>query len=253
MYNFFGMLNQEWLIETGISLIKILLFLLIGFWIINRVSKIITIFLRKAHIQESMISFLDSVSKFTLRIILIISILEMMGVNMTSIMANIASGILLIINKPFIIGDYIKVDNVSGTVSKIEMVFTTLTTDDEKVVIIPNSKLISSNIIRQSVCDLYKCNLSYTVSNLKNFKEIKKQIEKFTILDNKISQIPSPTICVKEISEGKSYLEISFFCEKRNMESVSQKLGENINHVFKSKNIDVLEKSVNSKSKTENK
>ena len=271
MYNFFGMLNQEWLIETGISLIKILLFLLIGFWIINRVSKIITIFLRKAHIQESMISFLDSVSKFTLRIILIISILEMMGVNMTSIMAalgaslvtiglalkdslaNIASGILLIINKPFIIGDYIKVDNVSGTVSKIEMVFTTLTTDDEKVVIIPNSKLISSNIIRQSVCDLYKCNLSYTVSNLKNFKEFKKQVEKFTILDNKISQIPSPTICVKEISEGKSYLEISFFCEKRNMESVSQKLGENINHVFKSKNIDVLEKSVNSKSKTENK
>ena len=276
MFNFFNISNsipddsQKWFIEMGINITKILLFLLIGFWLINRASKILTIFLRKARMQQGMISFLDSVSKFTLRMILIISVLDMMGVNMTSIMAalgaslvtiglalkdslsNIASGILLILNKPFIIGDYIKVENVSGTVSKIEMVFTTLTTDDNKVVIIPNSKLISSNIVRQSICDLHKCHLNYKVNNLKNFKDIKKQIEKFTILENKISQIPSPNINIKEIPEDKSYIELSFFCEKRNMESVSQRLSENIRIALKNKNILILEESINSKSEEEN-
>lgn len=276
MFNFFNIMNsipddsQKWFIEMGINITKILLFLLVGFWLINRASKILTIFLRKAHMQQGMISFLDSVSKFTLRMILIISILDMMGVNMTSIMAalgaslvtiglalkdslsNIASGILLILNKPFIIGDYIKIENVSGTVSKIEMVFTTLTTDDNKVVIIPNSKLISSNIVRQSICDLHKCRLNYTVNNLKNFKDIKKQIEKFTILENRISQIPAPNIYTKEVSEDKSYIELSFFCEKRNMEAVTQKLNENIKYTLKNKNILVLEECINNRSEEEN-
>jgi small conductance mechanosensitive channel len=247
--------SQKWFLGIGINAAKILLFLLIGFFIINRVNKIFTMFLRKTHVGQGMISFLDSVSKFTLRIILIISALDMMGVNMTSIMAalgaslvtiglalkdslsNIASGILLILNKPFIIGDYIKVEGTAGTVSKIEMVFTTLTTDDNKVVIIPNSKLISSSIVRQSICDLHKCRLSYKVSNLINFKDIKKQIEKFTILENRISQIPSPDICLKAISGEESIVELSFFCEKRNAEAVTQKINENIKNTLKNKNI----------------
>ena len=259
--------SQRWFFEMGINITKILFFLFIGFWVINRASKILTIFLRKAHMEQSMISFLDSVSKFTLRMILIISILDMMGVNMTSIMAalgaslvtiglalkdslaNIASGIILILNKPFIIGDYIKLENVSGTVSKIEMVFTTLITDGNKeVVIIPNSKLISSNIVRQSICDLYRCHISYTVGNLPNgFKDIKKQMEKLTIIDSRISQIPSPNISLKKIIDDKSYIEVSFFCEKRNMESVIGKFSEGVKSILKNKNITLLEESLNKK------
>lgn len=277
MFDFFNIINsipddsQKWFFEIGINITKILLFLLIGFWLINRASKILTIFLRKAHMEQGMVSFLDSVSKFTLRVILIISILDMMGVNMTSIMAalgaslvtiglalkdslaNIASGILLILNKPFIIGDYIKIEGVSGTVSKIEMVFTTLNTDDNKVVIIPNSKLISSNIVRQSICDLHKCQLNYTVDSLNGFKDIKKQIEKFTILDNRISQIPSPNIHLKKIEDNKSYMEISFFCEKRNIESVTEKFTQNIKSIFKNKKILILEETINNNLLEENK
>ena len=73
----------------------------------------------------------------------------------------------------------------------------------------------------------YKCMIE---NNPKFNIEFKKQVEKFTILDNKISQIPSPNICVKEISEGKSYLEISFFCKlsKRQYKIIKSKSPEKI-------------------------
>ena len=109
--------SQKWFIKAGVSVIEILFFLFIGFWLINKASKILTVFLKKAHIQQGMISFLESISKFAMRVILIIFILDMIGVNMAPIIAvlgaslvtiglalkdgvsNIASGIILIISK----------------------------------------------------------------------------------------------------------------------------------------------------------
>ena len=132
-----------------ILFVKALLIFLIGWWIINKVCKLVLVFFQKATSQASFASFLNSVLKFSLRILLIVSVLGYLKFNVTSLIAaigasfvaigislkdsisNIVGGIILVTNNPIHVGDYIEFENVSGKVVKIEMLFTTLKSSEE--------------------------------------------------------------------------------------------------------------------------
>jgi small conductance mechanosensitive channel len=134
--------------------------------LINKISKIIDNFLNNAKVERSVITFLNSISKFSLRILLIITAIVCLGIEITPILAalgaslvtiglalkdnvaNIFSGILIIINRPFKVGDYIEFENLKGKVIKIEMMFTTVETVENKIAVIPNNKLAMNSIIK---------------------------------------------------------------------------------------------------------
>ena len=127
--------------DNLILFVKALLIFLIGWWIINKVCKFVLVFFQKATSQTSFASFLNSVLKFSLRILLIVSVLGYLRFNVTSLIAaigasfvaigislkdsisNIVGGIILVTNNPIHVGDYIEFENVSGKVVKIEMLF----------------------------------------------------------------------------------------------------------------------------------
>ena len=110
----------------------------------------------KSSVDESIISFSNSVLKVTFRSIVILMVITCFGVNISSIIAavgatfitiglavkdnlsNVTSGIIIIVNKPFKIGDSLETSNVKGKVTKIEMLYTTLVTQDNKEIVVQN-------------------------------------------------------------------------------------------------------------------
>ena len=159
---------KNWLENYGLQLIVSIVALIIFWWLINKLDKIIIKILNKSYVEKGMVYFLSSISKYTLRIFLIAILLGNLGVNMVSVMtalgaslvtvgfalkdsmSNMAGGIILVVVKPFKVGDYIETKDAKGIVSKIEIMFTTLEGDDGKSIIIPNTNLISNTVTKST-------------------------------------------------------------------------------------------------------
>ena len=133
-------------------------------WFSTKLAKIVKKAMRRAKVDEGIISFTFSGCNLIFKIISILITAAFLGINISSIIAtlgaalvtiglalkdslsNIASGAIIIINHTFKIGDYLETNNFSGTVHNIELMFTTLIGDDGSQIIIPNSKLVAAGI-----------------------------------------------------------------------------------------------------------
>lgn len=163
-----GLQNDTWQNRIVIYSIKIVVacvVLLIGFWLINRVSRLVNGVFGKRHIDPSVKSFFKTLLNTALKVILVIFILNFIGIQTTSIVAligaaglaiglalqgtltNFAGGVMILLFKPFRIGDTIEAQGKKGQVRDIQIFTTILTTeDDQHQVIIPNS-ILSNGII----------------------------------------------------------------------------------------------------------
>lgn len=224
--------------DNLILFVKALLIFLIGWWIINKICKLVLVFFQKVTSQTSFASFLNSVLKFLLRILLIVSVLGYLKFNVTSLIAaigasfvaigislkdsisNIVGGIILVTNNPIHVGDYIEFENVSGKVVKIEMLFTTLKSSEEnKMVVIPNSRLVSNNITRKSPHDIKSVEFNSDISVPNNNMDFSKFFEKEFILNDKIVQLPAPRIRIKK-EDNKAHIHIKLWCQVQDEEAV---------------------------------
>ncbi len=220
-------------LKNGKNFLIAALIMLIGWWIINKISKVYLIFFQKASLDAGLVSFFDSVIRFLLRVLLIVGVLDFLGFNTTSIitaigasfiaigislkdsLTNIVSGIILIINKPVHVGDYVELDGVKGIVIKIEMMFSFLQSSEEgKIIVMPNSKLISNNISRKSVYNWEKIEIHEEFLLNSKIKELKKYLEKEIFLSKNILQMPKPEIIV-ENREDKVFIALNVWCETK--------------------------------------
>lgn len=244
--------------DNLVLLLNAFLIFLIGWWIINKVCKLVLVFLQKATSQTSFASFLNSVLKFSLRILLIVSVLGYLKFNVTSLIAaigasfvaigislkdsisNIVGGIILVTNNPIHVGDYIEFENVSGKVVKIEMLFTTLKSSEEnKMVIIPNSRLVSNNITRKSSYDIKSVEFDVAVSIPNSKADFSKFFEKEFILNDKILQLPAPQICIKKENQTTN-IHIKLWCQAQNEEIVKKFLESSFKKLCKKYNVIAL-------------
>lgn len=182
-----------------------LVILTVGWYLSGKLTNIIGNAIRKAKVDEGIITFFGSIIKILLRIIVILAVLSKVGINISSMIAalgatfvtvgialkdslsNIASGTIIIINKPFKVGDSLEIGTHSGRVVSIELMFTTLVTPDDKELIVPNSKLTSCEIIN---CSKQKTEQVESTYIPKNVKDKLKQIVQNNIITNKHKEAP---------------------------------------------------------------
>jgi len=149
----------DWVIANGIKVLMAILIAVIGLWIINKIVKGFKRILIARNIDETLVPFIISLTSVTLKVLLFISVISYLGIQMTSFIAilgaaglaigmalsgtlqNFAGGVILLILKPFKVGDYIEAQGHAGLVKEIQIFNTILTTLDNKVVIIPNGGL----------------------------------------------------------------------------------------------------------------
>ena len=190
----------ERLVETGMAfgtnLVAALAIFFVGRWIASRPVILMKAALTRAKVDRTLVSFLGNVANIGLLILIIIAALGKLGIPTTSVTAliggaglavalslkdqlsNFAAGALIILFRPFKVGDYIKVNGFEGFVSEIKMVQTALSTPDNEEVILPNSVVMSNSIVNRSSMPLCRVQVVVGVDYACDLKAAKAAVLK---------------------------------------------------------------------------
>lgn len=189
----------DWLIHKGFQLIIAIAFLLIGFKVSRMIVRMIRKSFDKSGLESSVSGFLLSLIKFSLYVVVFITAISVLGFQVTSLvtilgtaslaiglalqgsLSNFAGGVLILILKPFKVGDYIieTNKNCEGTVASIDIFYTRLRTYDNKVVIIPNGSIMDHSVVNLTAEPTRKLDLAVDVAydtDIKKVKEILREI-----------------------------------------------------------------------------
>lgn len=172
----------EWVITRGVNVFFGVIFLSIGWKVINKTLKRIRRILESKNADPTITRFLDNVMNVTLKTVLIIIILQYIGVNLTGLttivasagvalslalkgsLANLAGGVIILVARPFNVGDFIETTDHSGVVEKISIFYTYLVTFDNKQILIPNGILTDSSIVNYSSKEIRRVDLTFSVA-----------------------------------------------------------------------------------------
>ncbi|HEX2985488.1 MAG TPA: mechanosensitive ion channel family protein [Caproiciproducens sp.] len=208
-----------------------LLILGLGWWLSNWCARLIYRAMTRGRADTGIVSFLCSLLKAVFKIIVCITAAAQLGINVNTIiatlgaagvaiglalkdnMANIASGAQIIFTKPFRAGDYLALQNVEGTVERIEIMFTTLRTFDNKEVVIPNSKITDSVITNYSARETRRLDLNYIVSYRADLVQAKKVLSDLAEESPYVLKEPAPLAVVGEHRENGISIGLKVWCK----------------------------------------
>ena len=211
------------------DLLGALLLLAIGWWIIKFLLKYLRkLFVRKDYdlaLQNFTLNFLE----WALKILLFVMFITQLGFQTTSLLAalgaaglaiglalqgslaNLAGGVLIILLKPFRLGDWIEVQGVSGSVKDISLFYTKLNTFGNQLVIIPNGQLSNDNIINYSAEKIRRDEIIIGISYESNMKEAKDILVNLLVEQEDILKEPAPEVLVKELADSSVNLSLRFW------------------------------------------
>lgn len=210
------------LIDFALSVVLALVVFFIGAKLIKWVRKLVKSSMEKANVDKGVSQFVDSLLKFVLYAILIFSIGQKFGLDTTSVAAalascgvaiglalqgslsNFAGGVLILVLKPFVVGDYIIEDNKGreGTVKEIQLFYTKLLTADNKTVIIPNGTLANTSLTNVTAQDKRRVDLSVGISYDADLKKAKGLIEELLRKDEDVLQEEGIAVFVDSLGDS---------------------------------------------------
>ena len=206
--------------EAGKSILLALVIAVIGRYAIKFINKLVARMLERRNVEPTVQSFLKSFVNILLIILLIITVIGTLGVNTTSLaallasaglavgmalsgnMQNLAGGLIMLIFKPYKVGDFIEAQGVSGTVNAIQIFHTILTTPDNKVLFIPNGPLSSGTVMNYSRNDVRRVDFTISVEYGTDVEKVKSVTLDLMGSDSRILQEPAPFIAVKELASS---------------------------------------------------
>lgn len=205
-------------IELGKDIIAAIVIYIIGRFIIRQLKKFIATLLQRRRLEPSVCSFIESLVGILLNLVLVFAVISQLGINTTSFAAilasagvaigmalsgnlsNFAGGLIILIFKPFKVGDYIETALVSGTVTEIQIFHTILTTPDNRVIYAPNGTMSSNAIINYSIQKSRRAEWIFNVKYGQDFEIAKETIMEILTQDNYILTTPEPTIAINALS-----------------------------------------------------
>lgn len=203
---------------------NILLFtsiIVIGVLAVRIVVRLLKNIFTRAGTEHSVATFVVSLLRVIMYLIVSVTALASVGVNVTSLitaigaavltaglalqdsLSNLVSGLVLIFNKPFVAGDILEFQDIKGRVESIKIFFTTIKTFDNKLVTIPNSSLTKNNVVNCTMVDKRRVDLSYTISYDDDISKVKALIYSLISTDKRILNEPEPSVYVgKHLDHG---------------------------------------------------
>lgn len=218
--------------EYAPKVVLALVLLIVGIIIINRLVRLMKKLMLKREMDATLIPFLSGLVNVTLKVMLVISVIDIVGVKTTSFVAilgaaglavglalqgslgNFAGGVLIIIFKPYRVGDYIQAQGEAGTVASIQIFNTILNTPDNVKIIIPNGAMSSGTITNYSAQETRRIDLVYGISYSDDLEKAKGILLEMANADERILKDPEPFIAVKELADSSVNLLARFWCKK---------------------------------------
>ena len=221
--------------------------LIVGHFIIKFVTKKILNSKKMAKLDPGVRGFLRTFIKVLLNTILIVSVVGILGIPMASVIAvlgNLASGIMLVVLRPFRTGDFIEVGGNLGTVLEIGLFATTVVTIDNRHVIIPNSTLTTSTIINYSSEENRSVDMTVTTAYGTDIEKVKEVILDYAKRDSLILDDPEPFVRMTNLNESSIEFTVRMWVKGKDYWDVRFNLSENIYKEFAANNIRIPAKQL---------
>lgn len=219
-------LSQKGL-DFGLKFLMAVIVFVVGLWLINFITKRVFVLMDKANVDPTLRTFVKSILAVSLKIVLIVSVLSMVGIEMTTFIAmlsaaslaialafrgslsNFAGGVMILFFKPFKVGDYITAKGEAGTVEEIQIFNTYLTTSDNKVVVIPNGELSNGVLVNNSMKEVRRVDWVFGIGYGDNYDTAKDMIMGFIKEDTRILSSPAePFIALSELADSSVKLVV---------------------------------------------
>jgi small conductance mechanosensitive channel len=238
------------LIDYSPKLVAAILLLLVGIWVIRIVNSVSRKIMVRREVEPTLIEFLSDIIYWGLRIVLFIAVISKLGIESSSFVAilgaaglavglslqgslsNFAGGMLIILFKPFKLGDTIEAQGVGGTVIDIQIFVTQLLTANNQVIFVPNGALSNGTIINYSQQENRRTELFMGISYDTNIKTAKELILDILEKDKRVLQHPQPAVTVKELTDSGIKLAIYAWSKREDFGIVSSDILENAKTAF---------------------
>ncbi|MFO7939726.1 MAG: mechanosensitive ion channel [Bacteroidales bacterium] len=237
--------------------IKALFVLIVGFWIIRIFNRRFLKFMEKREVEPSLRGFVQTLLSTTLKILLIISVMSMVGIEMTSFIAliaaaglavglalqgtlqNFAGGVIILILKPFRVGHFITAQGHSGTVKEIQVFNTILKTPDNKTIVIPNSPLATGSLINYSVEENRRCDFTFGIGYGDDIDKAKLLLKNLIDVDERFLQDPAPQIVVGELGDSSVNIIVRAWVKASDYWDVFFEYTEKVKKIFDKEGINI--------------
>jgi len=239
------------------KLLLAILTLIIGLWIINRVVKAIRNALAKREVDPSLVPFVSSILKAVLVVMLVISVAGMLGIATTSFIAvlgaaglaiglalqgslgNFAGGVLILILKPFKVGDVIEAQGVIAAVSEIQIFHTILKTYDNKTIIIPNGPLSNNIITNYSTEATRTVEWVFGISYDDDIDKARQIIKDTVFKDERVLNADAPFINLAELADSSVNFKVRAQCNQADYWSLLFEKTEAVKKAFDANGISI--------------
>lgn len=252
---------------AGRLLIAMLIWL-VGSRLIKMLLKLVDTRMDKRHVDESLHSFVLSLLKMTLQVLMFLSIASTLGAEITSFvaimgaasfavglafqgsLANFAGGVLILLLKPFQVGDFIEASGYSGTVREIQVFYTILNTPDNRKVIIPNSSLSNSSAINYSVNPTRRIHFEFAVRYDEDIQKVKDVIRGVVEAHPLVLDEPAPMIVLGQHGENALIMYTRVWCNRTDYWTVYYDILEQVTEAFAKADIEIPFRQVDVHMKT---
>ena len=259
MENMEGIMSSVWdLVMTyGIKILIALVTLVIGLWIIKMIMRAIGKNMEKREVDATLRQFLGSILSMLLKVLLFISVISMLGVEMTSFVAilaaagfaigmalsgtlqNFAGGVMLGIFKPFKAGDFIDAQGYMGVVKEIQIFNPIFKTPDTQTMIIPNGGLATGSMTNFSTEPNRRVDFTFGIGYDDDIDKAKSLITGLIAADTRIYKDPEPFIAVSELADSSVNLVVRVWASAADYWGIFFDLTENVKKTFDKEKISI--------------
>jgi small conductance mechanosensitive channel len=251
----------EWALELlklwSPKLLTALIVLIAGLWIIRLVSGTIGRLMKRREVDISLQGVLRGLISMTLKILLFISVAGMLGIETTSFIAlvgaaglavglalqgslsNFAGGVLILMFKPYRVGDWIDAQGHAGTVHEIGILNTILKTPDNKTIIIPNGPMAGGCIINSSLEDTRRVDMVFGCGYDDDIHKVQQVLQGLVTADSRVLKDPEPAILLSELADSSVNFTLRLWAKKEDYWGIYFDFHKNVKIEFDKNNITI--------------
>ncbi|MDH3391747.1 MAG: mechanosensitive ion channel [Desulfobulbaceae bacterium] len=204
----------------AINIIGALLIFIVGKWLSRRITNLLAKLLKKNNVELTLVNFLTNLIYYTLVVLVVVAAMGRLGVNTTSFLtiigaaglaiglalkdslSNFAAGVMLVLFRPFTIGDVVSTAGITAKVEKVTIFNTLFCTADNQLVIVPNNKIISDIITNINAKDTRRIDLVVGISYTDDMVQTKGVLERLAKEDSRVLTDPATTVAVAELADS---------------------------------------------------
>ena len=213
-------LIDTYVIPWGLNIVFAIIIFIVGKWLVGVITKLVKKLMAKAHMDNILVNFIGSIIKSVLLLFVVIAALDQLGINTTSLIAligaaglaiglalqgslqNLASGVMLIVFRPFKDGDFVEAGGTMGVVEQIGIFTTMMRTGDNKEVIVPNGQIFGGIITNYSKRETRRVDMVFGISYDDDIRKAKDIITGIIDADERILKDPAPLVALAELADS---------------------------------------------------